>query len=933
MEPWTLQSYTITLECPALPEIVGYGPRGKEIREQMLTVRSLKGREALGESFRYTILAQVENADFLRDPDDAAQVDLEHILHSNATIAIQGTGIGTPDPGMRGSPPRTNIGADIRYINGEITAASIKCVDDRAAVYEFVLEPFIWCAKMNRERRIFKDQNVQEVISRVFRDYQGTIEWRIGGPWSGRLDYPKREYMRQEGECDWDFAMRLMEEWGLVCWFEHRKGFHSLVISDTMGGFHPHGIAYKTLRYHTGSRIDEEHISELEIVYASTVGKVTVGDHSYMHPRLNKNLVPNRETCESNSETALSEIEIYDRAEFTQASSHREPTPEELRDEGQHFARVKLEAERCKGVRARGKGHLRALQAGRTFDLIQYPQNKANGEYLVLSCDLEITEVGASSGTWRTYSVDTSFELMPAGEYYRMPQVTHKPRIDGFELAVIVAPHEHETWIDYRHCLLIQFEWDRDGDYEGGTSIWVRVVSQWQGDEMGTIAPGRAGQMVVVSHVNGDPDRPIVAGFVVDKFNRPPFQLPHNQALYGTRIKSLGYGRESAHSVLDATPGRIQAQIASDHGKSSLSLGYNTRIDGNKGLQDARGEGYELRTDLWGVLRAAKGMLLTTVARPIATGKARDMAETVAQLTRARAQHEDMAKLAQQHQAQSVDVNQHDATQTIKTQNDAIKGDAKSDDAPSPEMTRPDLLLSSSAGIATTTADSTHQASHKDHAITAGRDVSVSTGRSFLASVRGAVSMFAYQLGVRLIAAKGKVEIQAQSDQMALAALKDITISSVNGQIVINASKGVWIGSGGSYTHITGDGITNGSPGPILEKTPSWDKPGASAIRAPLPALPLAPLAQEQAAFYSQTFDVSTVAENYGIGPAIASQPYRVYLPDGTIQQQGMLTKGSTLTVNTSTPTKVRCEIGAGDWGIAEDAYDRDEFDGAKAIA
>ncbi|WP_425469452.1 DUF2345 domain-containing protein [Paraburkholderia azotifigens] len=309
------------------------------------------------------------------------------------------------------------------------------------------------------------------------------------------------------------------------------------------------------------------------------------------------------------------------------------------------------------------------------------------------------------------------------------------------------------------------------------------------------------------------------------------------------------------------------------------------------------------------------------------------MAETVEQLTRARAQHEDMAKLAQQHQAQSADVNQHDATQTIKTQNDAIKGDAKSDDAPSPEMTRPDLLLSSSAGIATTTADSTHQASHKDHAITAGRDVSVSTGRSFLASVRGAVSMFAYQLGVRLIAAKGKVEIQAQSDQMALAALKDITISSVNGQIVINASKGVWIGSGGSYTHITGDGITNGSPGPILEKTPSWDKPGASAIRAPLPALPLAPLAQEQAAFYSQTFDVSTVAENYGIGPAIASQPYRVYLPDGTIQQQGMLTKGSTLTVNTSTPTKVRCEIGAGDWGIAEDAYDHDEFDGAKATA
>ncbi|MEM5367066.1 DUF2345 domain-containing protein [Paraburkholderia azotifigens] len=211
------------------------------------------------------------------------------------------------------------------------------------------------------------------------------------------------------------------------------------------------------------------------------------------------------------------------------------------------------------------------------------------------------------------------------------------------------------------------------------------------------------------------------------------------------------------------------------------------------------------------------------------------MAETVEQLTRARAQHEDMAKLAQQHQAQSVDVNQHDATQTIKTQNDAIKGDTNAQNDLSPEMTRPDLLVSSSAGIAITATHSTHLASQKDHAVTAGRDVSVSTGRSFLASVRGAISMFAY-LGMKLFAAKGKVEIQAQSDEMALAALKGINISSVDGEIVINSPKGIRLYSGGSYIHITGDGITNGSPGPILEKTLSWDKQGADSQLRQLPS-------------------------------------------------------------------------------------------------
>jgi type VI secretion system secreted protein VgrG len=80
--------------------------------------------------------------------------------------------------------------------------------------------------------------------------------------------------------------------------------------------------------------------------------------------------------------------------------------------------------------------------------------------------------------------------------------------------------------------------------------------------------------------------------------------------------------------------------------------------------------------------------------------------------------------------------------------------------------------------------------------------------------------------------------VQAQSDQMALAALKDITISSTDGRIVITASKEVWIGAGGSYIQINGNEIVNGSPGPILEKGASWDVPGPDSRRMPLPDLP-----------------------------------------------------------------------------------------------
>jgi type VI secretion system secreted protein VgrG len=153
-------------------------------------------------------------------------------------------------------------------------------------------------------------------------------------------------------------------------------------------------------------------------------------------------------------------------------------------------------------------------------------------------------------------------------------------------------------------------------------------------------------------------------------------------------------------------------------------------------------------------------------------------------------------------------------------------------------MNRPDLLLASAAGLATTAADSTHQASMNDHAVTAGRDYSLSAGRSYHASVRGSISLFAYQDGMKFMTARGRIDMQAQGDEMGLAALKDFTITSTKGKIVISASKEVWIGAGGSYIQINGDGIIHGSPGPILAKGAWWDVLRPDTKPVPMPSLP-----------------------------------------------------------------------------------------------
>ncbi|MFM0018218.1 type VI secretion system Vgr family protein [Paraburkholderia azotifigens] len=919
---------TLEIAGPALPRwtppYLDMLSEGEDTRAVLIPV-SLEGHEAIGQPYRYVVQCRTD-IDVPGYPD-VITLDLDRIVGTAVTVSIDIPGKGTFIPAMPGDTGRGNIGFGVREISGMVTEAGYVRHDDRAIVYQFVIEPALAKARKGRNYRIFQNSTVIDVIESILAAYPMSIDWRIAGP--PVIDhYPTRDLIRQHFESDAAFFQRLCEHYGLFYWFEHSNTYHRIVIADTMGAFHPHGEAYETILFSTADRIDEEHIDRFEVISRQTEGKVTAVDHDYTRPRLARHNFPLSEESEDPRDTAEADQEYYTYANVSQPRQGAQGlsgTPNQVDQEAQFAALVRMQALRCQGLRAKGHGNMRGLTTGFTFELAGHPYGKANQEYVVVSTTLRITDAGQASGTAQEFSCETDFEVQPVREYFRMPHETPWPQV-SVERAIVTGPDGQEIWTDAYGRIKCQVVPDREGNFDENSFIWVSPMQPWQHGQTGTAAVPRIGSEVYIGYVNSNPDMPVLLGSTVNANNQPGWQLPANQWLSGLRSRMQG-GVSSNHLVLDDTKGKQQAQLASDHGKSSLSVGYNTRIDGNAGRQDARGEGFELRTDLWGALRAAMGLLVTTFGRSGAAGEVKEMAGTVARLTQARAQHEDLSRLAQQHNAQTLDASQADAASTIKTQNEAIRGNGGRAGNDFPELTRPDMVLASAAGIATMATDSTHMASHNDHAITAGRDVSYSAGRSCHVAARGAVSLFAYQQGMKFIAARGAWVAQAQSGPMSLAALGDVTVSSTDGRIVITASKEVWIGAGGSYVQINGSGITNGSPGPILEKTPSWDKPGADVKRMPLPAMPVTPLVQDPAHVYSQTFDVSTVTANPGIGPALANQPYRIYLPDGTIQQQGMLTEGSTVTVSTPESTRLKCKIGAGDWGTVEDAYDHHELE------
>jgi type VI secretion system secreted protein VgrG len=825
-----LQARTLRVSGAALPT---YGADGVPI----LTPVSLIGTETQGELFAYTL--ELKTPDSLAfSPSLAANIDLNELVGTEITVFIELEGTGEFIPGLQGDAGMANVGAGVREISAIVADACLVREDGRSIVYSLTLRPWPWRATLNKDCRLFQDMNVIEASDTVLNSYTYPVEKRLFGPAPG-MDYPKRDIQRQHWESDWTFLQRIWEEWGIVYWFEHSGGAHRLVLADGMAAYHEHGEAYRTIRYEapTGKRIDEEHIHALSVRSSLTTGVVSSIDYDYTRPRADMTT-----KYEDPRDTAQARQEHYTWGDYAQpqaGATGLAGAPNEPLDEARHLAHVRAQALRCTGLRAKGQGNLRGLTTGQTFMLTQYPQAAANCEYVVISATLKIEVNGEATGAAQSYQCSTEFEIQPVTEEFRLMQRAEKPRVSGQEYAVVVGPEGQEIWTDAYGRVKVQFIWDRLGKSDENAMCWVRVAGQWQGNQFGERWLPRVGNEVMIAFINGDPDLPVVtSGGVANADNMPVWDLPGNQALSGVRSRSLGGSGQSNHIAMDDTNGELQAQLSSDPGASVLSLGMLRRIVGGKGRQDARGKGYELRTDFWGVLRAAMGMLITTEARPGGQSHAKDMGETVARLTQARDLQESLAGLAQQHEAQEQGADQSEVAQALKAQNDGIKGGTPSDENAFPQYEEPHLTIASRAGTQLTTAGSTHIASDENLALTTGAHVGVAVGKSLFMSVSNAFSLFVHQLGIKLIAASGKVRIEAQSDNVEITAKKGVEIMSTTDWINVTAKEGIRLTAGGTQLEISAAGIRGFTNGQFLVHAASHATDGPQGKSSGFPAFP-----------------------------------------------------------------------------------------------
>ena len=354
------------------------------------------------------------------------------------------------------------------------------------------------------------------------------------------------------------------------------------------------------------------------------------------------------------------------------------------------------------------------------------------------------------------------------------------------------------------------FTRNEDNIHDGGAgsndndtdSAWVDVLTPWAGEGYGARFLPRIGEIVVIDFFDGNLDRPFVVGRIHEAQRSPTKfddkgKLPDTKKLAG--IKSNEYQGSGYNQLrFDDTTNQISSQLHSSHAASQLNLG-NLSHPKETDTSEGRGEGFELRTDQWGALRAKQGLLLSTYPQDSAGGDHLDASETKSQLESSLSNSKALSEVAKNQQT--------DPLEMLDGLKQFIEQIEQESEAKAKAFKQALMILTSPNSITLSTNEDVHLSADGQITHSAGDSINLSTQKNLVAHAQSKISLFAAQEGARLFAGKGKVEIQAQGDGADLIARKGIQIISTEDTIYITSPKEIRLVADTSELKINGSGV------------------------------------------------------------------------------------------------------------------------------
>ncbi|WP_425456657.1 DUF2345 domain-containing protein [Citrobacter arsenatis] len=150
-------------------------------------------------------------------------------------------------------------------------------------------------------------------------------------------------------------------------------------------------------------------------------------------------------------------------------------------------------------------------------------------------------------------------------------------------------------------------------------------------------------------------------------------------------------------------------------------------------------------------------------------------------------------------------------------------------------LQQPVIVAGAPAGVVLSTPQHIQFSANQNQILTAGGNTEISALKRIAMVAKKAVVVFAHEMGMKLVAAAGKIEIQAQTDGVDITARKGLTITSTEDEILITAKKKITVQCGGSYLTIDPTKIEHGTHGDFKVKSADFDYAGPAKLDVPYP--------------------------------------------------------------------------------------------------
>jgi type VI secretion system secreted protein VgrG len=500
-------------------------PLGKD----KLLLRSFHGEERISGLFHFSLDMQSEEK----------SLDFAQVVGKGATVKAE-LADGT-----------------FRYIHGIVGRFVQAGADARFTTYYAELHPWLWLLTMSVDCRIYQNMTVPDIVTGLFTEL-GFTDFK--NSLSGT--YKPLEYCVQYNESAFAFVSRLLEDQGIFYFFQHEDGKHTLVLGDDASAFADCAGA-SAVEYGTyGDWKQQNVVSSCTLEEMVIPGKYAVDDFGFETPSTN-----------------LMGSSDGQAADGAKRRIYEYPGGFVKKDSAEGRAKLRMEEHEAPRKTLRGQSFCPAFTAGGKTTLEKHYRDDVNAAYVLSRI--------SHSASPETYT--NAFEAVPADVPVRPSRTTRKPVIPGTQTAIVVGKSGEEIWTDKYGRIKVQFHWDQLGKNDENSSCWIRVAHGWAGKGWGQMFLPRIGQEVVVSFLEGDPDRPLVTGSVYNAEQTVPYALPGEQtkSTIKSNVSKGGGGWNEIRFEDKKDSEEVYIQAEKDYNRvvknnETVKVGFEKKKDGNQ---------------------------------------------------------------------------------------------------------------------------------------------------------------------------------------------------------------------------------------------------------------------------------------------------------------------------------------------------------------